>query len=108
MIRRTRSVSFMAPTLVLRWVIRHPREQGELSALAREHVAPERRGVVREELLGQGRLDDPRVDLHLSLELSRSPTRVAGVAPPPPHGRGEVLQIDVRGGEPDVRDDYPG
>src|SRR5215208_3330697 len=37
---------------VLRGILRHPRQKRVLAALARKHVAPQRRRVVGEQLLG--------------------------------------------------------
>src|ERR1700674_3280044 len=89
--------------LIHRRVVRHPRDELEDTALAAQYGAPEPVGVVREDVIGYRRLDDPVVPLELRLELAAAPAGVAGEDAPPAHG-GRV-RILVEGQEPEVGED---
>ena len=64
--------------LVQRRVRRHRRQQRVAVALAAQDRRPQVVGVLGEDLLARGRLDDPRLLGELVLELARPPAGVAG------------------------------
>ena len=72
---------------VSRGIRRHGRENAERAALATKHGAPERVGLVREDVLGERGLDDPRALVELVVELARPPAGVADVDPRAPEYR---------------------
>ena len=72
------------PRSVPRGIGRHGRENAERAALATKHGAPERVRLVREDVLGDRGLDDPRALVELVVQLARPPARVADVDPRAP------------------------
>ena len=53
------------------------REDSERAALPPQHAAPEPVRIVREDVLGERGLDDPRAFVELFVELARPPARIA-------------------------------
>ena len=97
MARLTRSVQ--------RRVGRHRREDAERAALAPEHVAPERVGIAREDVLGERGLDDPGALLELAVELSGPPARVPDVDPRARWSSPSAVRVDLGRQEPDRVED---
>src|SRR5436309_1461944 len=79
---------------VQRGIERHGGQELEPGALSPQDPAPQPLGIVGEDVLGQGRLQDPRLLPELLLQLALPPPRVAGEGPGPAHSQ-DGLGLDV-------------
>src|SRR5262249_9380528 len=83
---------------VPRGVRRHEREHAEGATLPPQDLAPEVDRALREHVVGQRGLDDPRALVELGVELLRSPARVSGEHPSPAQ-LPERVRVDLGGEE---------
>src|SRR4051794_19767473 len=77
-VRRYQRAIRLPRRLVAARVGRHLRQHGEGASLAAQDGAPEAVGILREDVLRQRLLDDPRLLGDLALELAGTPAGVAG------------------------------